>query len=1186
MIIFPFGFLGASGEIPGVSYLYSQWYRSLGPSLYWDFDQAAGRGYDRTVNWVPIVTQGWNATGSPVDDTGNADKPGNSSYHRTNAITALGPDVAVSGWAKIDSAPSSTMEFFGFSAGSSGQYSFRWGTQQLYIRSGGVTRTISFAGIPLQGVWAYYAMQLGNGEVRLWINGQYAGQATGLGTFSPTAQQNAWATSGTDVFTAQFDSSSVWAGTMGDVGRVKLNRPWFIIQDYTDYELDVVSSMPIVHYRLGEPSGLPVNLASPGTYDVSAVVGTITQGVTPGLIHPDFDDGCVSAVNGNNHYFTVPTLPNAGDGEDVGMAMFARCSNANAFKVLAGFDAQNPTWELFQNGTAVTLRGGIRTDTGWNGTFTTSACFDETGRYQYGFWCDGPGSNQEIVINAVVIHSNATAGTAWASTAGPNHLLNSYVPSAGVSFGGEADEFSYWYGQGLTLMDFALHNALARKFNDYEFYIAKQTPAFHMRCLDADIYQTTKVEGVIGPNYGTITGSVTMNAVGPPMVVDSGQLAADFAGSTDYIGVTNSTDLNTKVNGSGNVTVSAWAKFDTFAGNFNGFGSYVIHESGSGVFLGELTLTSPSFPHAFYFNIFPVMGTGALSPSYPISSMQVNVWYHFVGTYDSVAGEAKLYVNGQLVSTKSGLSGTAGSPTGQWVIGSVAPSGGGNKDFDGKICHVTVDPENTWDAQQVAMTYYLGIGRNKADAARLSHQPVAYWPMDELVGESIHGYGTSGAHGTLIAPYSVDAASPLVETTDPSINFNGTGHAIGTADFGLNGNTTLTFSAWVRRDDGTIGTAGYIFSKHEGTAGWSSIRAYVSSGNKLRFYLEDGVRNPYWECTYPSLYSDLSANSYNNPWYHIVFVWNRTGGTGVDADGTIYINGRNMRTNGHVTSTLGGYSGFAYTFSETNAEWRIGSLATNSGTQAYFVGDIAKVKLTGEALTDAQVKELYLAGLEQDIVPTNLPTAPITVGGSFTDSFESNTFAAWSYVSSGAQVTITSSNPLAGTYSMQVANGGSADTNPSNPDPSDHHIAVADLSSDRVIQRIRFKAKVTALGSEDALFIRAWESTGDIQTNHIFWFTLARQSSTDANRSIWISGSDKDVAVTIGTEYVVTIDEFDFTANTCSFELREATTGILLEKWYDEAFVTSAAGMRYFAISSQLGESTTNVLVDDIEIIY
>ena len=180
-------------------------------------------------------------------------------------------------------------------------------------------------------------------------------------------------------------------------------------------------------------------------------------------------------------------------------------------------------------------------------------------------------------------------------------------------------------------------------------------------------------EDAVGNNDGTLQGGATF-APGK-----NGEAVA-LNGSGQYVD-TGAALLDTGKN----YTASAWVRLNKADGAFQTFVSQ-DGDRDSAFFLqysGQDQRFAMSFP-----------GIRALSPTKPNPGQ----WYHITGVRDVVKGELKLYVDGELVATKSACALDASS-TGNTVIGR-AKFGGNQVDFlDGTIDQVHLYDRALTDAE-------------------------------------------------------------------------------------------------------------------------------------------------------------------------------------------------------------------------------------------------------------------------------------------------------------------------------------------------------------------------------------------------------------------------------------------------------------------------------------------------------
>jgi hypothetical protein len=135
---------------------------------------------------------------------------------------------------------------------------------------------------------------------------------------------------------------------------------------------------------------------------------------------------------------------------------------------------------------------------------------------------------------------------------------------------------------------------------------------------------------------------------------------------------------------SGSYSVAAWVKLNSAGDAFQ----TVVSQDGGANSAFFLQYSGADKRFAFSF-----VGTRALAPTAPVAGQ----WYHLTGVRDAASGQIKLYVDGQLASTKDACLGDAS--TGHTVIGR-GQYGGRPVDFvDGAIDQVHVYDRALTDAE-------------------------------------------------------------------------------------------------------------------------------------------------------------------------------------------------------------------------------------------------------------------------------------------------------------------------------------------------------------------------------------------------------------------------------------------------------------------------------------------------------
>ncbi|AGZ43727.1 LamG-like jellyroll fold domain-containing protein [Actinoplanes friuliensis] len=169
-------------------------------------------------------------------------------------------------------------------------------------------------------------------------------------------------------------------------------------------------------------------------------------------------------------------------------------------------------------------------------------------------------------------------------------------------------------------------------------------------------------EDAAGDHDATLVG-------GPAYVAAKNGQGVDVNGSTQFID-TGAPVLNT----ASDYTASAWVKLDKADGAFQ----TIVSQDGASNsdFFLQYSGADQRFAMSF-------TGVRALGPSKP----EVGRWYHVTGVRDSVAGELRLYVDGELAG-RTGACLPQAAPTGNTVIGR-GKYGGNSVDYlDGTVDQV------------------------------------------------------------------------------------------------------------------------------------------------------------------------------------------------------------------------------------------------------------------------------------------------------------------------------------------------------------------------------------------------------------------------------------------------------------------------------------------------------------------
>jgi parallel beta-helix repeat protein len=231
-------------------------------------------------------------------------------------------------------------------------------------------------------------------------------------------------------------------------------------------------------------------------------------------------------------------------------------------------------------------------------------------------------------------------------------------------------------------------------------------------------------------------------------------------------------------------------------------------------------------------------------------------------------------------------------------------------------------------------------GGQTAKASHAAPGPAAYWPFDEGIGTT----ATDVAHsndGTISgATYTgggVDAA-PVPGNLD-ALHFASSGDLVRVPDDVLLRPATVTVSAWAR-NHGTPTSFDYVLAKTL-DGGKASYALYTSGSGGLFFYVSDST-NFY-------LSDDAGVSIWDGSWHHIAGIY----------DGFVV---RLLVDGSEIGTANPGPAAIAYGTSVFNGDLSIGSYGNIYSPLADWRGDIDEVRIYDRALSDDEVKSLYLTG--------------------------------------------------------------------------------------------------------------------------------------------------------------------------------------------------------------------------------
>lgn len=215
----------------------------------------------------------------------------------------------------------------------------------------------------------------------------------------------------------------------------------------------------------------------------------------------------------------------------------------------------------------------------------------------------------------------------------------------------------------------------------------------------------------VGTNHGTIYGATpTIGQIGD---------ALDFNGVSDYV--------ETVVINPDYVSVSAWIKLS----GRDGLQCCIGNWEAGGYGLSYNYSDNKKFHFSAYIN-------GAYRSVFSNATVQLDRWYHFVGTYDGDNGY--MYIDGTKQTDSFAVSGTISNPVDPVIIGAQPHLGGIANFFNGIIDEVTIY-DVALTEEEIQGIYQAGLNKHTLDPSfadpanddyHLLSERGRYWPAHDI----------------------------------------------------------------------------------------------------------------------------------------------------------------------------------------------------------------------------------------------------------------------------------------------------------------------------------------------------------------------------------------------------------------------------------------------------------------------
>ncbi|MDG4825039.1 FG-GAP-like repeat-containing protein [Asanoa sp. WMMD1127] len=385
----------------------------------------------------------------------------------------------------------------------------------------------------------------------------------------------------------------------------------------------------------------------------------------------------------------------------------------------------------------------------------------------------------------------------WGFSDPPSTTVSPAAPGGSVTV-----EWTPPTGGSKTLYVHAVDRAGRFAPQVHQFVVAPPTPALARWLLNEPTGEAALADDTGNGHALLAHGTPT---AGPSRIIDPITTALRFDGVDDYA----ATGTPVLADSSRSFTVIGWARLGDKTANRT-----VISQAGANTsaFLLEYEKTQDVWK-------FTTTSADVNLPTYraamsPGGAPRVGVWTHLAGVYDSASGEAKLYVDGVLVSTAAGV--TTWDADRETRVGGFSPA-----QWAGSLAEVQV-----WDRVVSA-----------AEVAELvdpvSRSLIGRWDLEDVgpgpsFDGSNYGHDLSFRGGAKIPPSGsghtgtgllLDGVDDYAETDGPVLQTD----------------QSFTISAWAYLPTGVTGNRTVV-----------AQRGAVESGVFLKYEASNGA----WNCTY------------------------------------------------------------------------------------------------------------------------------------------------------------------------------------------------------------------------------------------------------------------------------------------------------------------------------------------------
>lgn len=323
-------------------------------------------------------------------------------------------------------------------------------------------------------------------------------------------------------------------------------------------------------------------------------------------------------------------------------------------------------------------------------------------------------------------------------------------------------------------------------------------------------------------------------------------------------------------------------------------------------------------------------------------------WQHVVGTFDQSSGDAKIYIDGALISTVDKAPGTLHQPLSPLGIGAINDSGSWGKYFNGTIDEVRIYNRTLSDAEVATLYNKSRLTIMNKSSAVVSSGLVGWWTMDGGDTNWATGIATdksaSGYNGNFVR--LATTTGPTVGKVGQAMNFNGDNYIAPNSVSSAIQTGSASYSFWFRPKATILNGSDKQSLVSLGETVSNNDLDVVLGGDPSAGGVGDGkIYFVHWNGSAFVGPSTTQATWVANTWYHITAVYDAAAGSRIYVNGVL--DGSDALTNRGTTP----YSTF----------FAIG--ATPNYTLKYYAsGAIDDMRVYNRTLSVSEALQLYRQG--------------------------------------------------------------------------------------------------------------------------------------------------------------------------------------------------------------------------------